>query len=392
MFERNAVTPAVVRHVDRCLSCLSCMSTCPSGVDYMHLVDLARSRIAAHYRRPLADRLRRRFLAKALTGQRLFALASLLAWVARPLAPLAKRLRLRRLAAALSMVPARPPRLRPVVRNPLQKAGRRPVRRVALLLGCVQESLREEINSAAIRLLNRHGVDVVVFEEQTCCGAIEHHLAEDDAALARVRRNVDAWSAELRNTPLDAILLTASGCGTMVKDYGNLLARDRGYAGRAAEISHLAMDISEFIEAIGLTAPVIWGDLKVAYHSPCSLQHGQGLDRTPRALLRQAGFRVLDLPENHLCCGSAGTYSLLQPELSAALRTRKLRLINQIQPDVVATGNIGCLMQLNQGNTLPIVHTVELLDWATGGPCPGNLKALAAKEQTLRSLVESAAS
>jgi glycolate oxidase iron-sulfur subunit len=246
---------------------------------------------------------------------------------------------------------------------------------VALMLGCVQEVLRPAINRAAIRLLRRHGVEVVLAKDEACCGALQHHLGREVDAARAARRNVDAWSVVLREGKLDAILTTASGCGTMVKDYGHLLARDRGYAGRAVEMSQLACDISEFIYAVGLVPPLAWTSLRVAYHSACSLQHGQLVDNEPRALLTQAGYTVVDIPEGHHSCGTAGTYNLLQPELAGALRERKLSNIASVKPDQIATGNIGCIAQLERAVGMPVVHTVELLDWATGGPTPAGLDA-----------------
>ncbi len=201
------------------------------------------------------------------------------------------------------------------------------------MLGCVQEVLAPSISRAAIRLLRRHGVDVVVVKDETCCGALVHSLGKDEEARDYARRNIDAWTAVIREKPLDAIVVTTSGCGTMVKDYGSLLARDRGYAERAAYISSLARDITEFIDEIGLNPPVMWTGLKIAYHAACSLQHGQKLDALPLSLLDQAGYHILPIPEGHLCCGSAGTYNLLEPELSGQLRERKLANIAKVEPD-----------------------------------------------------------
>jgi glycolate oxidase iron-sulfur subunit len=259
---------------------------------------------------------------------------------------------------------------------------------VALLLGCVQDVLEPSINQAAIRLLRRHGVEVVMPSEEACCGALQHQLGREDEAHKAARRNVDAWSSALREGPLDAILTTASGCGTMIKDYGHLLARDRGYAERATDMSRIARDISEFIYELGLLPPLAWTSLRVAYHSACSLEHGQQVGHEPRSLLSQAGFTVLEVPEGHICCGSAGTYNMLQPELSGQLRDRKLRNIASVKPDLIATGNIGCMTQLQRGSAVPVVHTVELLDWATGGPCPKPLEKLKDKVHPIQSLME----
>jgi glycolate oxidase iron-sulfur subunit len=257
------------------------------------------------------------------------------------------------------------------------------------MLGCVQQVLAPAITEAAIRLLRRHGVDVVIVKDEACCGALVHHLGRDEAARDAARRNIDAWTAAMREGLLDAILVTTSGCGTMVKDYGNLLSRDRGYAERGAYIAGLAKDITEYIGEIGLMPPVMWTGLKVAYHAPCSLQHGQRVDTLPVQLLNQAGFSVAEIPEGHLCCGSAGTYNLLQPKLSNELRERKLGNIAKVSPDVIATGNIGCMIQLREADA-PFVHTVELLDWATGGPAPAALGDLKNSGHEIETLVEMA--
>jgi glycolate oxidase iron-sulfur subunit len=391
MFEGGKVTAPVIHHIDRCLSCLSCMTTCPSGVDYMHLVDLARTRIEESGRRSLPERTTRWLLAKVLPNKGRFRFALLMGWLARPFRGLLSKLGFQSGAAALEVVPARLPRLKLRKGKTVFRPEHPPVKRVALMLGCVQEVLQPSINRAAIRLLRRHGVEVILAKDEACCGALQHHLGREDETHKAARRNVDAWSSALREGPLDAILITASGCGTMVKDYGHLLARDRGYAGRAAEMSQRARDITEFIYEIGLIPPLAWTSLRVAYHAACSLQHGQQVDAEPRALLSQAGFTVLDVPEGHICCGSAGTYNILQPELSGQLRERKLGHIASVKPDIVATGNIGCITQLQRGSAVPVVHTVELLDWATGGPCPKGLESLKAKVHPIKALMDLAA-
>jgi glycolate oxidase iron-sulfur subunit len=393
MLEKGKVTAPIVEHLDRCLSCLSCMSSCPSGVDYMHLIDLANVKIEEAGARPPAVRLRRRILAKVLPSPTRFRLALLAAWAARPFRRLIGFLGFRTAAAALELAPSVLPRLSaPDIRR-VYRPERKAIKRVALVEGCVQDALQPSINRAAIRLLQRHGVEVVLArDEAPCCGALAYHLGRERDAQAAARRNVDAWTATLRGGKLDAIILTASGCGTMVKDYGHLLSRDRGYAGRAAEMSALTRDISEFLHEIGLLPPLAWTSLKVGYHSACSLQHGQKVHDQPRALIEQSGFTVVDIPEGHICCGSAGTYNLLQPELSRQLRDRKLANIEAAKADLVATGNIGCITQLQRGCPVPIVHTVELLDWATGGPCPKQLDDLKSQVHPIQTLIELAAS
>jgi glycolate oxidase iron-sulfur subunit len=242
--------------------------------------------------------------------------------------------------------------------------------RVALLQGCAQQVLAPRINQAAISVLTRHGVEVVLVKDEQCCGALTHHMGDDADALARARANVTAWRREAEQGGLDAILVTTSGCGTVVKDYGYLLREDREYAASAAQVALLAKDISEYLAGIELTPSNQNGDIKVAYHAACSLQHGQKITHAPKELLSKNGFVVKDVPESHLCCGSAGTYNILQPELAGRLRDRKVANIASVGPDVIAAGNIGCMVQIAGGTSVPVVHTIELLDWATGGPRP----------------------
>jgi glycolate oxidase iron-sulfur subunit len=354
-------TEQVVRHIDRCLSCLACMTTCPSGVNYMHLVDHGRRHIARTYRRPLVDRWTRRILGAVLPRPSLFRWALLGARLAQPIGGLLPA----RLQAMLKLVPRSAGRSAVIDPQVFPAEGARRLR-VALLAGCVQQVIDASINQATLRLLRRRGAEVVVVPDVGCCGALAHHLG--DEVLDRVRANVDAWSAELERG-LDAIVINASGCGTMVKDYGFLLRADPAYAAKAAHVSSLAKDVSEVVEILGLGGALAAGP-RVAYHSACSLQHGQKIHAGPKQLLQQAGFEVVEVPEGHLCCGSAGTYNMLQPELAGALKERKLRNIESVQPKVVAAGNIGCITQLQAGAVVPVVHTVELLDWATGGPKP----------------------
>ena len=388
MFEEREVTPSMTYHIDRCLSCFSCMTTCPSGVDYMHLVDLARVRIEAKGHRTPRQRAMRWILSKVLPNPRRFRLALTLGWFARPFRGLIAKAGFERFAAALELVPRKLVKTAKLTR-PRSAIGKDPkAKRVALMLGCVQEVLAPSISLAAIRLLRRHGVDVVVVKDETCCGALVHSLGKEEEARDYARRNIDAWTAAMREKLLDAIVVTTSGCGTMVKDYGNLLARDRGYAERAAYVSGLARDITEFIHEIGLMPPMMWTGLRIAYHAACSLQHGQKLDALPLSLLEQAGYNILNIPEGHLCCGSAGTYNLLEPELSGQLRQRKLGNIAKVAPDVIVTANVGCMMQLQQGTSAPFVHTIEMLDWATGGPAPEALGALKDKGHPIEALVE----
>jgi glycolate oxidase iron-sulfur subunit len=365
-------TPEVVKHIDRCLSCLSCMTTCPSGVHYMHLVDHARSYIEATYRRPWHDRLLRSILARTLPYPHRFRTAVAAALMARPFAGIVGALPFvgTRLRAMIDLAPARLPS-----RSPFDAPGvfapQAPRRgRVAILSGCAQPVLKPGFNEAAIRLLNRHGIEVVQPEGEGCCGALVHHMGRDKEGHAFARRNIDAWIAEMDGEGLDAIVITASGCGTTIKDYGFMFRDDPNYADKARRVSEIAKDVTEYVTSLELMAPVRDGNLVVAYHSACSMQHGQQIRTEPKTLLKQAGFTVKDIPEGHICCGSAGTYNLLQPEIAAQLRARKVANIERTKPDLIATGNIGCMTQIGKGTSIPIVHTVELLDWATGGPMP----------------------
>jgi glycolate oxidase iron-sulfur subunit len=368
-------TEDVVTHIDRCLSCLACMTTCPSGVHYMHLVDHARVHIERTYRRPLLDRLRRDLLAKVLPNPSLLRIASILGVMAWFLAPVFALFGATRTAAMVRLANAMPAAsAAPGART--FSAGRERRGRVAILSGCAAQVLKPSINAAAIRLLNRHGVEVVLPEGEVCCGAMVHHLGREHEALGFVRRNIDAWMHEIEGRGLDAILVTASGCGTMIKDYGFLLRNDSAYATNAARVAALTKDISEYLMMLGLNQPAQDSGLVVAYQSACSLQHGQKVVSEPKTLLAKAGFAVRDVPEAHLCCGSAGTYNMLQPEIAARLRDRKLANIATVKPDIIATGNVGCMAQLKTATTIPVVHTVELLDWATGGPRPAELRGV----------------
>jgi glycolate dehydrogenase iron-sulfur subunit len=365
----RAASPKVVKHIDRCLSCLSCMTTCPSGVHYMHLVDHARTRIEETYRRPLPDRALRWLLAFVLPHPTRFRLALLGAFFAKPLAGLMPG----RLKGLLAMTPAEVRAPSAVDRPQVFKAEGTRRARVALMTGCAQKVLAPEINEATVRLLTRHGVEVVVAKGAGCCGALVHHMGKTDPALESARANIAAWTRELEGEGLDAIIINASGCGTTVKDYGFMLREDVAWKDRAAKISTLTKDVTEFLDGLGLQQALPTRPLTVAYHSACSMQHGQQIRREPKALLTAAGFAVKEVPEGHLCCGSAGTYNLLQPEIAGRLKARKVANIESTRPDVIATGNIGCMTQIAAGTGIPVVHSVELLDWATGGPLPAAL-------------------
>ena len=392
MLENNRVPDAkTVKHIDRCLSCLACMTTCPSGVHYMHLIDHARAYIDATYKRPASDRALRWVLARVLPYPNRFRLALLGAKIARPFAGLIPDARLR------AMIQMAPKVIPPVSRNddPQTFTVAEPKMRVALMTGCAQRALNTDINDATIRLLTRLGAEVVVPEGQGCCGALTHHMGKEDESHATAARNIRAWSAQMDAGGLDAIVINTSGCGTTVKDYGHMF-RNSDLAADAARVSVIAKDVSEVLldllpagapeidlnvakggiagtDALRLPSEAAQHDgtgMRIAYHAACSLQHGQKIKSAPKDLLKRAGFTVLEPTDSHLCCGSAGTYNLMQPEISGQLKARKVATLAALTPDVIAAGNIGCMMQIGTAAGVPIVHTVELLDWATGGPRP----------------------
>ena len=354
-----------VEHVDKCLSCLACMTTCPSGVHYMHLVDYARSYIEKTYKRPLMDRALRWVLAAVIPYPKRFRLALLGAKIGRPFRALVPDARLR---AMLEMAPKRIPS---VSRNDdpqvFAAKGERK-KRVALLTGCAQKALNTDINDATIRLLRRLGCEVVIAQGMGCCGALTHHMGKDKQAHGSAAANIAAWMREVRGEGLDAVVINTSGCGTTVKDYGHMFRNDP-LAEDAAVIAGLAMDVSELLATLEFPESAA-RDMRVAYHAACSLQHGQQVKTQPKTLLKRAGFEVVEPADSHLCCGSAGTYNLMQPEISKELQSRKVQTLEAKAPDVIAAGNIGCMIQIGGGTDVPVVHTVELLDWALGGPKP----------------------
>ncbi|MEL6450233.1 MAG: glycolate oxidase subunit GlcF [Pseudomonadota bacterium] len=355
----------VVKHIDRCLSCLACMTTCPSGVHYMHLVDHAREYIENRYKRPLTDRALRWVLARILPYPMRFRVALLGAKIGRPFAWAMPDARLR---AMLEMAPKHIP---PVSRNddPQSFAPKAPKKmRVALMTGCAQRALNTDINDATIRLLTRLGCEVVVAEGAGCCGALTHHMGKTTESHGTAAKNITAWAKEMDGDGLDAIVINTSGCGTTVKDYGHMFRNDP-LAADAARVAGIAMDVSEVLMQLDLPQGTPQ-DMTIAYHAACSLQHGQQIKTYPKDLLKRAGFTVVEPADSHLCCGSAGTYNLMQPAISKQLKDRKVRTLMAKDPDIIAAGNIGCMMQIGSAAGVPVVHTVELLDWATGGPRP----------------------
>ena len=363
--------PQLQYHLDRCLTCLSCMTTCPSGVDYMHLVDIGRAELQKNQTRSGWDRFIRWMLSQTVPHAGRFHLALTAARLARPF----KALMPSQIKAMLSLAPAtsRPLDVIGSQDQQFQPQTDKPIKRVMLLQGCAQRAIDPDINAATVRLLNRLGVEVIVRQKASCCGALAHHIDAETAALNTMKQTVDAWSDELEQ--LDAIIVNTSGCGTQLKDYGHLLKNEQGYADRARHISELTRDISELLYEIQIWPEQRSHNLKVAYHAACSLQHGQKVTEAPKALLRDAGFTVLSAPESHLCCGSAGVYNVLQPELSQKLKARKQKALNTVQADIIAAGNLGCINQL-EGTVAPICHTVQLLDWVYGGPLPASLSGI----------------
>lgn len=382
MLENNRIPDAkTVKHIDRCLSCLACMTTCPSGVHYMHLIDHARAYVNEHYQRPWHDRALRWILSQVIPYPTRFRVAMLAAKMARPFARLIPDARLR---AMVSMAPKHIP---PVSRNDDPQTFRavgKKTKRVALMTGCAQRALNTDINDATIRVLQRFGCDVVIPEGQGCCGALTHHMGQTENAHASAAENIQSWMTEVKGAGLDAIVINTSGCGTTVKDYGHMF-RDTPLAADAAIISGLAKDISEVL--IDLDIPQVeQKDLVVAYHAACSLQHGQKIKDHPKTLLKRTGFQVAEPRDPHLCCGSAGTYNLLQPEISGQLKLRKVKTLEAVHPDIISAGNIGCMIQIGSGTEVPVVHTVELIDWATGGPKPAALDGTLTKGHPIPNL------
>ena len=356
-------TAETVKHVDRCLSCLSCMSTCPSGVNYMHLVDHARQHIEETYKRPLFERVLRNALAFIMPRPKMFRPLLIVARVAKVFAPLTSG----RVKAALDLTPLHLPRPAALGAAGTYQAIGAKKGRLALLQGCVQSVLDPEINAATIRLLTRLGFEVVVSAGETCCGSLTHHMGKEQDALSRARRVIDQWTDE----SVDCVIITASGCGVTIKDYGFMFRNEPAFAAKAAAISAKAKDITEFLAALDL--PQGQGAGRIAYQPACSLQHGQQINSLPQQLLRHAGFEVVEPQDAHLCCGSAGTYNIMQPAISVQLKQRKLHSLAVLKPQAIASGNIGCITQLGRDAGVPVIHTVQLLDWAYGGDKPPGL-------------------
>ena len=363
--------PKTVVHLDRCLSCMNCITTCPTSVDYGKLIDVGREYIEDNYRRPVGDRALRELIARVLPRPSLFRLSLHLAAFGRPLAAIVGG----KFRSMLGMTRGLQARRSVYETEPTVAAEGVTKHRVALLEGCVQRVIKTQITDATIRILARHGCEVHKPKEVGCCGSLPLHMGRGDEAREFARRAVDGWFRAITVEGVEAIIVNASGCGTTVKDYGHILADDPAYVDKARLVGERAMDISEWLDRQGITVtrPL---SLNVAYHDPCSLQHAQRVSTEPRTLLAAAGCKVLNVPERQMCCGSAGTYNMLQPEIASQLGRRKADNVARMRPDVLATGNIGCMTQIEQYSDVPTVHVVELLDWATGGPQP---EALAGK-------------
>ncbi|MEM8748994.1 MAG: glycolate oxidase subunit GlcF [Pseudomonadota bacterium] len=374
----------VVKHIDRCLSCLACMTTCPSGVHYMHLVDHARVHIEETYKRPFMNRMMRGVLTMVLPYPARFRAAVSLSKLGKPFAPIFDMIPpLKPVAAMLRLAPSKVSKPQKHTQPGTFSPEKAKLGRVALLSGCAQPALDDGINKSTIDLLNRLGVEVVLPQGEACCGSLVHHMGREHQALDAARNMVDVWTREIENGGLDAIIITTSGCGTTIKDYGYMLRLDKAYAEKAARISALAKDVSEYLTTLNLPQPRALPNMTVAYHAACSLQHGQKIKTAPKDLLKAAGFTVREAPESHLCCGSAGTYNILQPEIAGQLRERKVNNIRSVKPDVIAAGNIGCMTQIGSAIDVPVLHTVKLLDWAYGGPKPKELEGWEAASQEM---------
>jgi glycolate oxidase iron-sulfur subunit len=363
----------IAKHLDRCLSCYGCMTTCPSGVNYMHLIDHGRNHLEKTYKRPVIQRIFRNFLSFTLPNPKVFKILSVFVNILRPLSFIFPEF----VKNSMKLMPAKFPKKTLKTQKVYPVKKKKPVARVALLTGCVQRVVSPEINESTIRLLNRHYVEVIVMPEINCCGSLDHHMGKEKAAHELFKRNINLWYDEYLNNGLTAIISNTSGCGTTLKDYGFIFRDDKMMKRKAKKISELTKDVSEFLDKdIKLNFKKNEKTYKIAYHSPCSMQHGQKVHQQPINLIEKTGNEVLNIPEGHLCCGSAGTYNILQQKIAMILLKNKVKNIEKVEPDFISTGNIGCMSQISSGTNIPIVHTVEIIDWLTGGPKPNKLKSL----------------
>jgi glycolate oxidase iron-sulfur subunit len=374
MLENNKpANKKIAKHIDRCLSCYACMTTCPSGVNYMHLIDHGRRHVEETYKRPLLDRIMRNILSITLPNPRVFSILAIGIKIIKPFSFLLPAF----LKNSLSLFPNKIPKKKIKTQNIYPVSGKKTIARVALLIGCVQRVISPEINESTIRLLNRHGVEVVVLPKIDCCGSLNHHLGKKDLAHESFVKNINLWHDEYLKNGLDAIISNTSGCGTTLKDYGFIFRNDKELKKKAKKVSELTKDISEYLdENIKLEFIKNTEKYKIAYHSACSMQHGQKVHSQPINLIKKTGNEVLNIPNGHMCCGSAGTYNILQQKLANTMLKNKINNIEKISPDFISTGNIGCMTQISSGTNIPIIHTVEVVDWLTGGPKPNKLRNL----------------
>ena len=378
MLEKNKpANDKIVKHIDRCLSCYSCMTTCPSGVNYMHLIDHGRKHIEKTYKRPFKERLIRNFLSIVLSSSFKFKLISILIIFIKPFIFFFPK----NLREMINFMPTKfPKKTLSTMEIYPTSTKKKPIARVALLTGCVQKVISPQINEATIRLLNRHGIEVIVPKKINCCGSLNHHLGKVELANETFKNNINIWYDEYLNNGLDAIISNTSGCGTTLKDYGFIFRSDKDLKKKAKKISELTKDISEYLdENVKLNfIKKMQNDkkYKIAYHSACSMQHGQNIHKEPINLIKKTGNTVLEIPEGHICCGSAGTYNLLQNDIAKKLLQNKISNIKKINPEIISTGNIGCITQISQSTKIPILHTIEIIDWYTGGPKPKVLQNL----------------
>ena len=366
-------TSNIVKHIDRCLSCYSCMTTCPAEVNYMHLIDHGRKYIEKNYERPFFDRIIRNFLSRTLLDPKLFKLSIFLAKLGKPL----KFLFPSKIKSMMDLIPTSFPKKVIKTKEIYKTKNKKKIARVALLTGCVQKEISPQINESTIRILNRHGVEVVVPKKIRCCGSLNHHLGKNDDANQDFINNINIWYDEYLKGNLDAILSNTSGCGTTMKDYAFIFRYDKKMKKKAKKISELTKDVSEYLsENLNLKFKKKEKKLRIAYHSACSMQHGQKVHSQPINLLEKTKNEILEIPEGHICCGSAGTYNILQSKIAKQLLKNKVKNIESLKPQVISTGNIGCITQIRYGTNIPILHTIELLDWYTGGPKPKILNKL----------------
>jgi len=366
-------TENIVKHIDRCLSCCSCMTTCPSGVNYMHVIDYGRNYVEKNYQRPFWDKNIRKVLSIVIPNHYIFRLAGFFTRFVKPF----KFLLPKKIKNMVTLMPTNFPKKKLKDKKVYPVKNNKTIARVALLTGCVQKVISPQINEATIRLLNRHGVEVVVPKKIKCCGSLNHHLGKEHFAHEEFKNNILHWYDEYLNGGLDAIISNTSGCGTTIKDYGFIFRGDGELKKKAKKISELTKDISEYLtQNLKLNFKNINKNYKIAYHSACSLQHGQKVHTEPMDLIKKTGNEVVEIPDGHLCCGSAGTYNMLQAEIAEKLLKEKIMNIEKIKPDIISTGNIGCITQISIGTKIPILHTVEIIDWYTGGPKPKILSKL----------------